>query len=144
MDLDRNLPQAWVDADLIKQVIMNMLVNAQHAIEEKGSITIRSRRVPRAMSLELGAKPVPMVELSIIDTGCGIPEKNMKRIFDPFFTSKELGKGTGLGLSVSHGIVSAHGGAIKVESTVGEGSTFRVYLPVEPPPGDAESSGSGR
>jgi len=144
MDLDRNLPQAWVDADLIKQVIMNMLVNAQHAIEEKGSITIRSRSVPRAMSLELGAKPVPMVELSIIDTGCGIPEKNMKRIFDPFFTSKELGKGTGLGLSVSHGIVSAHGGAIKVESTVGEGSTFRVYLPVEPPPGDAESSGSGR
>ena len=144
MDLDCNLPQAWVDPDLIKQVIMNMLVNAQHAIEEKGSITIRSRRVPRAMSLELGVKPVPMVELSIIDTGCGIPEKNMKRIFDPFFTSKELGKGTGLGLSVSHGIVSAHGGAIKVESTVGEGSTFRVYLPVEPPPGDAESSGSGR
>ena len=144
MDLDRDLPPAWVDADLIKQVIMNMLVNAQHAIEEKGSITIRSGRAPVAMSPEPGAKPVPMVELSIIDTGCGIPEKNLKRIFDPFFTSKALGKGTGLGLSVSHGIVSAHGGSIKVESTVGEGSTFRVYLPVDPPSGDTESSGSGR
>ena len=144
MDLDRELPPVWVDADQIKQVIMNMLVNAQHAIEEKGSITIRTRRVPEPMSPEPGARAVPMVELSIIDTGCGIPEQNLKRIFDPFFTSKELGKGTGLGLSVSHGIVSAHGGSIKVESTVGEGSTFRVYLPVDPSPGDAESSGSDR
>ena len=108
MDLDRDLPPIWADAHLIQQVIMNMLVNAQHAIEEKGSITIRSRRVPEARSLERGAKPVPVVELSIIDTGCGIPEKNLKRIFDPFFTSKEVGKGTGLGLSVSYGIGRAH------------------------------------
>ena len=96
------------------------------------------------MSPEPGAKAVPVVELSIIDTGCGIPEQNLKRIFDPFFTSKELGKGTGLGLSVSHGIVSAHGGAIRVESTVGEGSTFHVYLPVDPSPGQTGSSGSDR
>jgi two-component system NtrC family sensor kinase len=144
MDLDRNLPPVWVDADLIKQVVMNMLVNAQQAIEEKGDITIRSRRVTEAMSAEPDTKPVPMVELAIIDTGCGIPEQNLKRIFDPFFTSKELGKGTGLGLSVSHGIVSAHGGTIKVESTVGEGSTFRVFLPVQPPSGNAGSSGSER
>ena len=142
MDLDRDLPPVWVDADQMKQVIMNMLVNAQHAIEEKGSIAIRSRRVPEAGSTGPDARPVPMIELSIIDTGCGIPERNLKRIFDPFFTSKELGKGTGLGLSVSHGIVSAHGGSIKVESTVGEGSTFRVYLPVDRPSDDAESSGS--
>ncbi len=74
-----------------------------------------------------------MVEIAIIDTGCGIPEKNLKRIFDPFFTSKEVGKGTGLGLSVSHGIVKAHGGMIEVESKVGEGSTFRVFLPLRPP-----------
>ena len=142
MDLDRDLPPVWVDADLIKQVVMNMLVNAQHALEEKGSITIRSRRVPEARSPEPGAKPVPMVELAIIDTGCGIPEKNLKRIFDPFFTSKEVGKGTGLGLSVSHGIVRAHGGTIEVESTVGKGSTFRIYLPREPASGDTNPSGS--
>jgi len=144
MDLDRNLPPVWVDADLIKQVIMNMLVNAQHAIENEGNITVRSRRFPQPKSSEPGMEPVPMVEISIIDTGCGIPEKNLKRIFDPFFTSKEVGKGTGLGLSVSHGIVRAHGGAIEVESTVGKGSTFRIYLPLEPPPGDAQSSRSNQ
>jgi two-component system NtrC family sensor kinase len=72
------------------------------------------------------------VQIEIIDTGCGIPAANLKRIFDPFFTSKEVGKGTGLGLSVSHGIIKAHGGAIKVESTVGKGSTFTIYLPIAP------------
>jgi len=144
MDLDRGLPPVWVDADLIKQVVMNMLVNAQHAIEEKGSITIRSRRCPDARRPEPGAEPVPMVEISIVDTGCGIPEKNLSRIFDPFFTSKGVGKGTGLGLSVSHGIVRAHGGTIEVESEVGEGSTFRVYLPIKPLSGDAMGSGSGQ
>jgi two-component system, NtrC family, sensor kinase len=144
MDLDPELPQVWGDADLIKQVIMNILVNAQHAIEHEGSITVRSRRLPEAKSPEPGKEAVPMAEISIIDTGCGIPEKNLKRIFDPFFTSKEVGKGTGLGLSVSHGIVRAHGGAIEVESTVGKGSTFRIYLPLKPPSGEAESSGSSQ
>ena len=76
---------------------------------------------------------MPAAEISIIDTGCGIPESDLKRIFDPFFTSKEVGKGTGLGLSVSHGIVQAHGGQIKVTSVVGEGTTFSVYLPITPP-----------
>jgi two-component system NtrC family sensor kinase len=144
MDLDRNLPPVWVDADLIKQVIMNVLVNAQHAIEHEGNITVRSRRFPEPKSPEPGMAPVPMAEISIIDTGCGIPEKNLKRIFDPFFTSKEVGKGTGLGLSVSHGIVRAHGGVIEVESTVGKGSTFRIYLPLEPPSEDAQGSRSSQ
>lgn len=142
MELDRDLPQVWVDADLIKQVVMNILVNAQHAIEHEGSITVRTRRFPEPKSSEPGAEPVPMAEIAIIDTGCGIPEKNLKRIFDPFFTSKEVGKGTGLGLSVSHGIIRSHGGLIEVDSTVGKGSTFRIYLPLKPPPGDAESSRS--
>jgi two-component system NtrC family sensor kinase len=133
MDLDPNLPPVWVDQDLTRQVVMNMLVNAQHAIEEKGSITIRSRRCPEAKRAEFGRQQVSMVEISIIDTGCGIPEKDIHRIFDPFFTTKGPGKGTGLGLSVSHGIVAAHGGTIEVESKLGEGSTFRIYLPMDPP-----------
>jgi two-component system NtrC family sensor kinase len=82
-----------------------------------------------------------MVEIAIIDTGCGIPENDLQRIFDPFFTTKEVGKGTGLGLSVSYGIVKAHGGAIHVESKIGAGSTFRVYLPLAPDEG-ATNEGS--
>ena len=73
---------------------------------------------------------VPMVEISVTDTGCGIPPADLQRIFDPFFTTKGVGKGTGLGLSVSHGTVRAHGGEIEVESVVGKGTRFRVYLPV--------------
>ena len=118
MELDPALPPVWADADLIKQVIMNMLVNAQHAIEHKGTITVRTRKA--------GDK----AELSIIDTGCGMDEATLARIFDPFFSTKGVGKGTGLGLSVSHGIVQAHGGTIDVTSAVGEGSTFRVTLPL--------------
>ena len=143
MDLEPGLPPVWADADQITQVIMNMLVNAQQAIEEKGSITVRTRRALKAPDPGAGGEPLPMVELSIIDTGCGIPEKNLKRILDPFFTSKQVGKGTGLGLSVSHGIVSAHGGTIEVDSRAGEGTTFRVVLPQERPPDGATGGGSG-
>jgi two-component system NtrC family sensor kinase len=133
MNLDRTLPPIWVDADQIKQVIMNMLVNAQHAVEEKGSIAISTRRADKAAPDAPSAAPVPMIEITIADTGCGIPETNLRRIFDPFFTSKEVGKGTGLGLSVSHGIVEAHGGLIEVQSKVDEGSTFSVFLPLTAP-----------
>ena len=75
-------------------------------------------------------EPVSAVEISVIDTGCGIPESDLPRIFDPFFTTKGVGKGTGLGLSVSHGAVQAHGGDIQVQSRVGGGTVFRIYLPV--------------
>jgi two-component system, NtrC family, sensor kinase len=143
LDLDPDLPQVWVDEDQIKQVVMNMLVNAQHATERGGSITLRTRRASAPGSADSGAEPAPMVEIAIIDTGCGIPEKSLPRIFDPFFTSKEVGKGTGLGLSVSHGIVEAHGGTIRVESAVGKGSTFYVYLPVAPRRKPDEQQGAG-
>lgn len=129
LELDEDLPELYVDADLMKQVLMNILVNAQQAIEGRGTITVRSHfRAARKFANSAGAA-VPAVEITVSDTGCGIPKANLQRIFDPFFTSKEVGKGTGLGLSVSYGIVASHGGDIEVESTVGEGTTFRVYLP---------------
>lgn len=137
-DLDPELPQVWGDADLIKQVIMNLLVNAQQAIEGKGRIMVASHPCPATTSDKPGVKSLPMVEIAVTDTGCGIPQANLERIFDPFFTSKEVGKGTGLGLSVSYGIVKAHGGKINVESVVGEGSTFHVLLPITSPFDEAE------
>ena len=133
-----DLPTIWGDADLIKQVILNVLVNAQQAIAGEGTITVTTRQRMMTDPRKQGAVPQRTVEIAIRDTGCGIPEGNLQRIFDPFFTSKEVGKGTGLGLSVSYGIVKAHGGAIKVESVVGAGSVFRICLPVDPPAEDAK------
>jgi two-component system NtrC family sensor kinase len=131
MDLDPDLPQLLVDADLIKQVLMNIVVNAQQAIADHGRILVVSRVHASRRLPTCGEEPVRAVEIAVSDTGCGIPKANLQRIFDPFFTSKEVGKGTGLGLSVSYGIVRAHGGEIEVESTEGEGSTFRIYLPAK-------------
>ncbi|MDH5534765.1 MAG: ATP-binding protein [Betaproteobacteria bacterium] len=143
-ELDPDLPPVWVDADQIKQVVMNILVNAQQAIDRKGTITVRTRIAPEPKRADPLAEPVGMVEISVADTGCGIPKKDLQRIFDPFFTSKAVGKGTGLGLSVSHGIVRAHGGAIEVDSAVGEGTTFRIYLPLEPDTNTADAPGNER
>ncbi len=135
-ELDPGLPHLYADGDLLKQVLMNILVNAQQAISGPGRITVRTR-LHAARRLPLRTEPQPVVEIAISDTGCGIARSNLQRIFDPFYTSKEVGKGTGLGLSVSYGIVKAHGGEIEVESTVGAGSTFHVFraasLPVPQP-----------
>jgi two-component system NtrC family sensor kinase len=136
-ELDPALPPLLVDADLIKQVLINILVNAQQAIEERGSILVQSR-LHAQRKLPGGRGTGPMVEIAISDTGCGIPSANLQRIFDPFFTSKEVGKGTGLGLSVSYGIVTSHGGEIEVESVVGQGSTFRIFLPAGQPVAEPE------
>ena len=138
LDVDPSLPQVWADPDQIKQVVMNLLVNAQHAVDEHGSIAIRTRTLPRS-----AVGKARMVEFSVTDTGCGIPEANLKRIFDPFFTTKTA-VGTGLGLSVSHSIVEAHHGTIDVESEVGKGSTFRVRLPLVDTPEPADALTGGR
>ncbi len=129
LDLDETLPPVWIDEDLVKQVIMNLLVNAQHAIEHTGRITIKTRTCP-GHGTDGDDRAAPMAEITITDTGCGIPKENLQRIFDPFFTTKGVGKGTGLGLSVSHGTIAAHGGVIEVDSTVGVGTEFRIYLPL--------------
>jgi two-component system NtrC family sensor kinase len=132
-ELESALPPIWGDADLIKQVVMNLLVNAQQAIDGSGVVTMQTRLCPATETKEGQAAQQAMVELTVSDTGCGIAAANLERIFDPFYTSKELGKGTGLGLSVSYGIVRTHGGRIQVESTPGEGSIFHVFLPVDAP-----------
>ena len=103
----------------INQVFMNLLVNAAHAIESRGTITIRTRQADD-----------DWVCVEITDTGKGISKAHLKRIFDPFFTTKPVGKGTGLGLSLAYGIVNKHGGRIEVDSDVGKGTSFRVWLPV--------------
>ena len=98
---------------------MNLLVNAAHAIEERGTITIRTDRQGDE------------VWVDIADTGKGIAPEHISKIFDPFFTTKPIGKGTGLGLSLSYGILQKHHGRIEVRSEIGTGTTFRVWLPIE-------------
>jgi signal transduction histidine kinase len=102
----------------LNQVFMNILVNAAQAIEKSGEIRIVTGTVNG------------MVEVRISDTGCGIAKENINKIFDPFFTTKEVGKGTGLGMNIAYNIINKHGGDIRVESTLGQGTTFIIHLPV--------------
>jgi two-component system, cell cycle sensor histidine kinase and response regulator CckA len=122
------------DPTQIHQVTMNLCTNAAHAMKEKGGILEVSLR---EVSFELG-KPVPHHDLKagveyemliVRDTGCGIDKEIINRIFDPFFTTKKTGEGTGLGLAVVYGIIRNHGGAITVESKLGQGTVFYVYIP---------------
>jgi two-component system NtrC family sensor kinase len=116
------LPEIRCIPSQLNQVFMNLLINAAQAIEDKGTITIRTGLGTGAAAGEAWVE--------IEDDGKGIPPENLKKIFDPFFTTKPIGKGTGLGLSVSHGIVQKHGGHIEVASREGQGTRFRIWLPV--------------
>lgn len=113
-----DLPQVECFVSQINQVFMNLLVNAAHAIEDDGVITITTGSTDGDVWIE------------IADTGKGISQEDMGRIFDPFFTTKPVGQGTGLGLALSYGIVKKHRGELKVESKVGEGTRFTVVLPI--------------
>jgi signal transduction histidine kinase len=127
LELGESIPVIEAIPSAMNQVVLNLVVNAAHAIEEargvdgpKGKITIATRRDGE------------FVELSVADTGCGIPQENVARIFDPFFTTKKVGKGTGQGLAIVRRVViDRHGGTIDVHSRVGEGTRFRVRLPIE-------------
>ena len=113
-----DIPMTKCNPGQLNQVFMNMLVNAVNAIGERGEITVKTWTGNGD------------INISITDTGCGIPAENIKRIFEPFFTTKEVGKGTGLGLSIAYDIVKKHNGKIKVDSEVGKGTTFTVIIPV--------------
>lgn len=114
-----DLPRVECYPHQLNQVFMNLLVNAAQAIEKQGEIKIAT------------TADDAYVEIKISDTGSGISKENISRIFDPFFTTKEAGKGTGLGLHLAYNIINKHNGTIGVESTVGEGTTFTVRIPVD-------------
>ncbi|MDO9069762.1 MAG: PAS domain-containing protein [Deltaproteobacteria bacterium] len=119
-DLKKNIPTMLGDSSGLRQVFMNLLLNARHAIKAGGLVEI---------STAYSAKE-RIIYVQVRDTGCGIPPDVIDRIWDPFFTTKEVGEGIGLGLALSYNIVKRHGGKIKVESIVGNGSKFTVTLPV--------------
>ena len=136
MDLDRDLPPVWVDADLIEQVIMNICVNARDAMPQGGTLVLETRNIvagkPSCVS-EVDLESGNYAVLSITDDGIGMDDRTIERIFDPFFTTKEVGKGTGLGLSMAYGIMRRHNGRICVLSKPGKGSTFELYFPMAQP-----------
>jgi signal transduction histidine kinase len=128
-DLDDELPPVPCLPRELNQVILNLIINAAHAIADvvgdasngKGTITISTRR------------DGDWVEIGVTDTGAGIPEEIRANIFDPFFTTKQVGRGTGQGLAIAHSvIVDKHGGAINFETETGKGATFIIRLPIDP------------
>lgn len=116
-----------VDNTLMHQALVNLAVNARDAMSGQGSLTFASEVVNFGVGEN---EPAPFAQLSVTDTGSGIPGAVLERVFDPFFTTKAEGKGTGLGLASVHGFVSQSGGHIEVESEVGRGTTFRLLLPI--------------
>jgi two-component system, cell cycle sensor histidine kinase and response regulator CckA len=120
------------DATMLHQVFMNLCVNARDAMPDGGTLNIVAENLAideNYARMHLDAQIGPYVVVTIADTGTGIPPEIIDRIFDPFFTTKEIGKGTGLGLSTVIGIIKSHHGWIDVDSQVGRGTRFRVYLP---------------
>jgi signal transduction histidine kinase len=117
-----DLHHIQADPAQLRQVFINLLSNAAESMENGGKITLATQSVDSEW-----------VEIKVIDTGCGISQENLGKLFTPFFTTKALGKGTGLGLSIVYGIIKMHRGQIMVQSKVGQGTTFTVTLPVRLP-----------
>jgi len=122
-ELEPDLPMTMADSDQMHQVFVNIITNAEQAMTEahgRGRLSVKTQKADK------------MIQITFTDSGPGISEGNLKSIFDPFFTSKDVGKGTGLGLSICYGIVQEHGGYIYAESKPGEGTTFTVEIPIVP------------
>jgi two-component system, cell cycle sensor histidine kinase and response regulator CckA len=128
----RNLWAVWADPTQIHQVFMNLCVNARDAMPDGGTLSLSASNIvidENYTKIHLDTKVGSYVAIAVRDTGCGMPKEILARIFEPFFTTKEPGKGTGLGLSTTLGIIKSHGGFISVDSELGEGTVFTVYLP---------------
>ena len=137
--MDASLPHIPLDEDKIRQVLLNLILNAVEAIEGSGRITVATRLIV--------SENVPLARLTIADTGKGIRADQIERIFTPFYTTKtrdEDRKGTGLGLSIAHRLILEHSGSITVESLPGKGTTFVITLPVRvPPPAERHEEEAG-
>jgi PAS domain S-box-containing protein len=134
MRLGQELGNAKVDPQQMQQVVMNLVLNARDAMPEGGKILVRTDNVdldatPAGEYFTSPPEPGPYVVLEVSDTGYGMSEKTLSHLFEPFFTTKELGRGTGLGLAIAYGIVTQSGGYISVQTALGHGTTFKVYLP---------------
>jgi PAS domain S-box-containing protein len=144
IEIKQNLNAPWdvvlADGTQMHQLLMNLCMNAGHAMKEKGGlleIALAEAAVDESLAHQIAAAPGRYLQMTVRDTGHGIEERHLERIFDPYFTTKDKSEGTGLGLAVVDGIVKSHGGAIQVHSEVGKGSTFRVYLPLVEEPESA-------
>ena len=161
LDLGEGIPIVLMDNTQLHQALLNLCINARDAMMEPreggvpgGKLTIRTLLVDGAvLSSREGADPsLRYVEVSVADQGMGMSDATIQRIFEPFFTTKELGRGTGLGLSLVYGVVKTHGGFVDVDSTLGEGTVFRLFFPVSesvpsgeerPPEGKIPAGGKG-
>jgi signal transduction histidine kinase/ActR/RegA family two-component response regulator len=148
-------PPVLADSTQIHQVVMNLCTNAEHAMRGRPGrleISLDPKSVDEAFANQNpDLHPGQYARLSVRDNGCGMPAELLNRIFEPFFTTKEPGQGTGLGLSVVHGIIKSHDGVILVQSRLGQGTEFQIYLPVQgisgmapPPESKPAPSGSGQ
>jgi len=132
-EIDKDIGIIEADPTEIHQVLMNLCINAEHAMREKGGVLevrLEKARMGKAKLLHAGhLQPGLYAKLTVTDTGHGMGQHVIDRIFDPYFTTKKNGEGTGLGLAVVHGIVKSYGGGIQVSSQVGKGTTFEIYFP---------------
>ncbi|MHA1189095.1 MAG: cell cycle histidine kinase CckA [Alphaproteobacteria bacterium] len=143
VDHDRDLWPIKADINQLEQVIVNLAVNARDAMPDGGTLTISTTNITEADSgqvNEQGFRPGEYVSINVVDTGTGMPPEIVEKIFEPFYSTKDVGKGTGLGLSTVYGIVKQTGGYIYVDSMVGEGTSFRVLFPRHiPDPSDEKA-----
>ncbi len=134
LDIVHDAASGLIKADegQMEQVLINLVVNARDAMNGQGKLTIKTQQIVTTAPQQRGADTMPAgdwVCISVADTGCGIPRENISRIFEPFFTTKPVGSGTGLGLSTVYGIIRQTGGYVHVDSVIGQGTTFSIYLP---------------
>jgi signal transduction histidine kinase/ActR/RegA family two-component response regulator len=135
LELEPDTQRISADPALIEQVLMNLALNARDAMPDGGILTIMTQNVTldeQFCEMYPGSKPGEYVLLSVSDTGHGMDNATIEHVFEPFYTTKELGRGTGLGLAMVYGIVKQHNGYIRCQSSLGIGTTFKIYLPVIP------------